>query len=145
MKFKYDDGGRAAAGYKGDAGDCAVRSIAIASGKPYQEVYDEINALAKKTERRGKRKRSISNARNGVYSRTIRKYLASLGFKWTPTMFIGSGCKVHLRKDELPDGRLIVSVSKHITAVINGVIHDTQECSRQGTRCVYGYYKRNRI
>jgi hypothetical protein len=55
-------------------------------------------------------------------------------------MRIGSGCKVHLAKDELPNGRLIVRVSKHITAVINGVIHDTHDFSRDGTRCVYGYF-----
>ena len=29
---------------------------------------------------------------------------------------------VHLRADELPPGRLVVSVSKHLTAVIVGVI-----------------------
>jgi hypothetical protein len=47
---------------------------------------------------------------------------------------------VHLAKDELPNGRLIVRVSKHITAVINGVIDDTHDCSRAGIRCVYGYF-----
>jgi hypothetical protein len=46
MDFVYNDGGRAAAGYKGRAGDCVVRAIAIATQKPYQEVYDAINALA---------------------------------------------------------------------------------------------------
>jgi hypothetical protein len=25
--------------------------------------------------------------------------------------------------------------------VIDGVIHDTHDCSRNGTRCVYGYYR----
>ena len=51
--------------------------------------------------------------------------MESLGWKWTPTMQIGSGCTVHLRADELPSGGLVVSVSKHLTAVIDGVIHDT--------------------
>src|SRR6516165_10226867 len=46
MDFVYSDGGRAAAGYKGRAGDCVVRAIAIAAQKPYQEVYDAINAFA---------------------------------------------------------------------------------------------------
>ena len=32
LKFKADDGGRSAAGYKGKAGDCVVRSIAIVTG-----------------------------------------------------------------------------------------------------------------
>lgn len=55
-------------------------------------------------------------------------------------MSIGTGCKVHLTSNELPAGRLIVKVSKHLTAVINGVVHDTHDPSREGTRCVYGYY-----
>ena len=42
MEFIYNDGGRAAAGFKGSAGDCVTRSIAIAAGKPYQEVYDAL-------------------------------------------------------------------------------------------------------
>ena len=55
-------------------------------------------------------------------------------------MAIGSGCTVHLRADELPPGRLIVGVSRHTTAVINGVVHDTHDPTRGGTRCVYGYW-----
>lgn len=48
---------------------------------------------------------------------------------------------VHLRDGELPMGRLIVSVSRHLVAVIDGVIYDTHNCSRNGTRCVYGFWK----
>lgn len=50
------------------------------------------------------------------------------------------GCQAHLRLNEIPQGRVIVKVSKHLTAVIDGVIHDTHDPSRQGRRCVYGYY-----
>jgi hypothetical protein len=46
MDFVYNEGGRAAGGYKGRAGDCVVRAIAIAAQKSYQEVYGAINALA---------------------------------------------------------------------------------------------------
>jgi hypothetical protein len=37
-------------------------------------------------------------------------------------------------------GTLIVSCSKHITVVKDKVLHDTYDCSRNGTRCVYGYW-----
>ena len=141
MKFVYDDGGRASAGYRGDAGDCVTRAIAIATDKPYQEVYDALNALGTK-ERTGKRKRGTSSARTGLHKATTREYLECLGWTFTPTMAVGSGCKVHLRADELPSGRLIVSVSKHLTAVIDGVIHDNHDPSRDGTRCVYGYFSK---
>jgi hypothetical protein len=55
-------------------------------------------------------------------------------------MKVGAGCQVHLRPGELPDGVLIVKVSKHLTAIVDGVIQDTHDPSRRGNRCVYGYY-----
>lgn len=141
MEWKYNDGGRQAAGYIGTTGDCVCRSIAIATELPYQDIYDRINALAER-ERKGKRKRGKSSARTGVYKPTIRRVMESLGWVWTPTMTIGSGCKVHLKADELPAGRLVVSVSKHMVAVIDGVIHDTHNPDRGGSRCVYGYFRK---
>jgi hypothetical protein len=138
--FRFDDGGRRASGYRGKAGDCVVRSIAIATALPYQHIYDLVNR-ASVYERTGTRKRGKSNARTGVYKSTIKRVMNSLGWVWTPTMKIGSGCTVHLRAGQLPSGRLVVSVSKHLTAVIDGVIHDTHDCSRRGTRCVYGYWQ----
>jgi hypothetical protein len=138
--FVYDDGGRAAAGYRGEAGDCVTRAIAIATGQPYQEVYDRLNHLAK-SERITKRRRRQSSARTGVARVTYERYLRDLGWEWTPTMQIGSGCQVHLGADELPQGRLIVRLSGHLAAVVDSVVHDTHDPSRDGTRCVYGYWK----
>jgi hypothetical protein len=42
----------------------------------------------------------------------------------------------------LPPGRLVVSLSKHYVAVINGTIYDTHYPDRDGTRCVYGYWSK---
>lgn len=141
VSFTYNDGGRKAAGYTGSTGDCVVRAIAIACERPYQEVYDAINTEGKR-ERLSKHRRRRGNARIGIHIPTIRRYLSRCGWQWTPTMHIGQGCKVHLRADELPGGRLIVSVSRHLTTVLDGTIHDTYDPSRGGTRCVYGYYRR---
>lgn len=140
----YDDGGREAAGFKGRTGDCVCRAIAIATETPYKEVYDLINEYSKR-ERIGKRKKHKSSARTGVYKTTIRKIMTEhFGWEWVPCMAIGSGCKVHLRGDELPAGRLVCSCSKHSVAVVNGVIHDTYDSTRDGQRCVYGYYRKAR-
>lgn len=136
MQWLYNDGGRAAAGFKGEARDCVARSIAIASGKPYQEVYDALNTLAQQERPR----RCRSSARSGVNRATYERYLEQLGAKWVPTMSIGSGCKVHLTDGELPMGRLVVRTSRHLVAVVDGVVHDTFDPSREGKRCVYGYY-----
>jgi hypothetical protein len=140
MKWIYDDGGREKAGYQGKAGDCACRAIAIVTGLPYQEVYDEINHYGENYERTGKRKRGKSNARTGVYKSCVKNIMERYGYVWHPTMLIGQGCKVHLKKDELPMGRILCNVSKHYVAVVDGVIYDTHDPSRNGNRCVYGYY-----
>ena len=140
-EWVYNDGGRAVAGYHGTTGDCACRAIAIAGQETYQRIYEMINA-ASRGERRGTRKRGISSARTGIYKRTMHRVMTALGFTWTPTMQIGSGCTVHLKASELPPGRLVVAVSKHYVAVLDGVIHDTSDPSRNGTRCVYGYWMR---
>lgn len=139
MSFNYNDGGRKAAGYEGSAGDCVVRAIAIATERPYQEVYDALFELNRN--QRG-RLRGASPRDGGTKTATIRKYLSGAGWEFVPTMTIGSGCKVHLRAEELPAGRLIVRASKHLVAVIDGVINDTYDPSREGTRCVYGYYRK---
>lgn len=154
MPFEFNDGGRAACGYKGSAGDCVVRAVAIAAELPYEDVYDAIGSLAKTERPRTGRKRS--SPRNGVFTNkpAFKRYVESLGFRWTPTMRVGSGCTVHLCEGELPDGRLIVKVSKHLTAVIDGVVHDTHNPQRSNLiteggvtrisqRCVYGYWTRH--
>ena len=41
LKLKINDGGRSAAGYRGKAGDCVVRSIAIASEQSYKKIYKD--------------------------------------------------------------------------------------------------------
>lgn len=142
MQFIYDDGGRAAAGYNGKARDCVCRSLAIASGRPYREVYERL-AKGRGNQRASTRiSKKAASARNGINVRRkwFRDYMAELGAIWTPTMHIGSGCKVHLKERELPNGRLMVSVSRHYTTVINGVIHDTHNPHREGNRCIYGYW-----
>jgi hypothetical protein len=142
MTFQYNDGGREAAGFKGYAGDCVARAITIASGRPYAEVYARL-AKGNGAQRAGKQGKRSASARNGVNvtRKWFKDLMAEWGFVWVPTMTIGSGCKVHLRADELPAGRLVVSVSKHYTTMIDGVINDTWNPDRGGDRCVYGYWK----
>ena len=170
MRFITNDGGRATAGFKGSAGDCVARSIAIASGQPYAEVYAAL-AAGTGAQRAGKRGKRAASARNGINVKRqwFKDYMASLGFTWVPTMAIGSGCAVHLVEGELPMGRLVVSVSRHYTAVIDGVVHDTHNPQREvhvvepdrgqdlkagqwrningicsvTHRCVYGYWKKD--
>lgn len=129
------DGGRADAGYaSGEAGDCVARALTIATGGSYSAVY---RSLADLSALMGKRR----SARNGAARPVYTRWLAERGWQWTPTMAIGSGCTVHMRRDELPAGRLVVRLSGHLCAVLDGVVHDNHDPRRGGTRCVYGYWQ----
>lgn len=141
MKLVINDGGRAAAGFTGRAGDCVTRAISIVTGLPYAKVYADLSegCISQRVGKRGKKKTGAGNGVN-VNRKWFKEYMGKLGFRFVATMGIGTGCHTHLRDGELPTGRLIVSVSKHYTAVIDGVIHDTFDPSRDGNRCVYGYW-----
>lgn len=122
--YKFNHGG-----WKGPKrGDCVMRAISIATEKPYEEIFNGLLIWAKEA-------KDLPDSKK-VY----KPFLHALGWKWKPTMGIGTGCKVHLKASELPKGRIICSVSKHLVAVIDGVIHDTYNPSRNETRCVYGYF-----
>ena len=141
MKWIYDDGGRSKYFRAKNVRDCAVRAIAIATGKDYLEVYNALKALNK-----GK------SCRNGTPKNVGKKYLKSIGWTWNPTMEIGKGCRVHLDENELPNGTLIVQIAGHLTCVIDGVIYDTFNCSltrwdfefgmENSRKCVYGYWSK---
>ena len=147
MQFIYDDGGRAAAGFKGKTGACVARSIAIAGGLAYADVYAALaNGMGKqRVSRGGKSKGATARKGISVSRKWFKDYMASIGATWTPTMTIGSGCKVHLVADELPAGRIICQVSKHYTAVVDGVIHDTFNPADRGTTVYPANYPAERL
>ncbi len=136
MNFEHHDGGRQEAGFKGKTGDCVVRAIAIATGLPYGQVYNDLKARMKAD------KKTKNTPRNGVPRHIFQPYLEELGWQWHPTMKIGQGCRVHLTKEELPPGMILARVSKHFVAVKDGTVYDIHDCTRKGSRCVYGYFRR---
>lgn len=145
IEFNYNDGGRQSAGFKGKAGDCVCRSISITTGMDYKTVYDALakGNAAQRASKNGRTRTGVRSAANGINTtrKWFKDYMQSIGFTWTPLMGIGTGCKIHVTKDELPStGKHVLAVSKHYTALVDGELHDTHDCSRNGTRCVYGYW-----
>lgn len=129
LAWVYDDGGRSKYFKAQKVGDCVTRAIAIASGRDYKEVYDELFAMAGKS------------PRDGVSKHIIRKYMQAHGYEWHATMAFGTGVTNHLRENEVPmHGAIVCSCSGHLTAVIDGVVHDTYDPARDGGRAVYGYW-----
>mgnify|MGYP003139067426 CR=1 FL=1 len=145
MQFKYNRGGytRGSGKYRGD---CVPRAITIATGLPYEEVYEELQRRMEETRLRSRakywneKKPHRNKPHFGTCIKVARRYLQDLGWTWVPTMGIGRGCTVHLKADELPSGTIIAQVSNHVVCVIDGVMNDTYDSSRDETRCVYGYF-----
>lgn len=148
-RFRFNDGGRSVAGYKGHTRDCVVRALSIAAfgaglpdspavGACYQQARQLVRQYAARERPGAKGKRSSLSG--GVRRATLRRIMTDLGWRWRATMAIGGGCTTHLRADELPLGVLIVACSRHATTMIDGVIYDTHDPSREGTRCVYGFW-----
>lgn len=143
MEFIYNDGGRSKYFKASNVGDCVTRAICNASGKDYLEVYKSLNELAKR-EHITKRKKSISSSREGVYTETAKKYIeGTLGWKWHSCSGIGMSERTHLTESEVPSGTIIARLSKHFTCVSDGKIIDTYDCSRNGTRMIYGYWSKD--
>lgn len=130
LQYAYHDGGRSNYFKARNVGDCVTRAIAIVKGMNYKEVYNTIKSI------------TGTFPRNGVSRKQLQNIMAAFGGKWVPLSGIGIGCKAHLAAYEIPmSGKIICNVSKHVTAVIDGVNYDTYDSSRNGTRCVYGYWK----
>lgn len=126
--YHHTDGGRAASGRKGTAGDCAARALAIAAGMDYSEAY---SLIAQANKEFGFAK----SARNGVHKSVYESVLKPLGFVWKPAP------KFEGRKARCSDlvGTVIARQAGHYVAVIDGVPHDTWNCSH---KMVYGYWER---
>lgn len=116
LPWVYDDGGRADAGFKGRAGDCVTRAIAIAAGLPYRQVYDLVHEAGRTAGR-------ASAARTGVPSAVSAAILTEWGWEYRPLVCDAA----HLTAEDMPDVPVFIAALKrrHWSAVIDGVIHDT--------------------
>jgi hypothetical protein len=126
MKYHFNDGGRAAAGYKGKTGDCPARAMAIALGLDYKEVYKKLaQANADHCQKK--------SVRNGINIALFSDILKQYGWVWhkAPTF---SGRKA--RCSDLT-GTVIARQSKHVVTVIDGVPNDIWNSSN---KMVYGYW-----
>ena len=147
-------------------GDCAVRAWAIALHGPgvsdaqYKDVYKDFCRLIREWAFEGR-----SNALKAVYRNGTRhtkpdvipekevmnRFAAEKGFIWQATSGIGQVETVHVRPDELPGGVLVLKISKHFSAMIDGLLYDIWDTSvsrhvaedgGRGWRTVYGYWSK---
>jgi len=123
----YTDGGRAAAGRKGLAGDCAVRALAIIENIAYSEAY---RLCYKKGFR----------AVKGMSAPKFNNLLVEMGYQWQATQAKKSEPRLKLHEIT---GTGVARVSRHFVAIINGYIFDNHDSRRLPKgRCVYGVWRK---
>ena len=141
MRFHKTDGGRLDSGFRGDAGDCVTRAIAIALQLPYRRTYNELGALSSVLT--GGIKTSV---RDGTQNAVAHRYLINRG--WSVTLTPGSYLKD--LSDLTPlhySGTFIAVLSRHYVCVIDGVVHDSWDSrisnrTKCGSPKLIGYYSR---
>lgn len=117
LDFAFDDGGRLKAGFKGSARDCVVRALAIATGKPYGDLYSELATARAAT---GKPR----SARNGIARNVYEPIFAAHGLR---KVKLPPGPRPTFGEAHAKFGDCIVSTRKHVCALINGALRDTND------------------
>jgi hypothetical protein len=130
MKYQKSDGGRKQAFPNAEkrAGDCVIRSIAIATQQDYKKVWNDLFSIALET---------------GNFPNTdivCVTYLERQG--WERIKF---GKKlVRLNSKFIPkDKTIICHVRRHWVAMIDGTIYDTWDCRKNSWddyNRVFSYY-----
>lgn len=106
--------------------DCMIRSVTIATGRPYHEVYTLMKA-------KGWRAKRSSADKN--WEEQITLTLRELGFRATRHSFPGVKGQPRRTAHTMPSsGTWILRVSKHVACLKEGVLLDTFDCR---TSCVY--------
>ena len=128
MDFIWNDGGRAACGFVGLTGDCVARSIAIATGSVYRDVYDTLGKACEKS------------PRHGVRTEVAANYLSERNWQYS------EGLDREFEVADLPKKIVIVHLAKsnnrsqHFCTIIDHVVHDTWNPENDDNYLVKGYW-----
>jgi len=133
--FLKTDGGRKSAFPNSDrrAGDCVIRAITIATGKPYKQIWKELFSIALETG-------NFPNADSVCVT-----YLESEG--WERVKF---GKKlVRMNSHKIPKDKTIICHTRgHWVAMMNGIVNDTWDSttnSMEKSNRVFSYYIKEKV
>lgn len=120
--WQYNDGGRSLSKRSRQKNDCAVRACAIALSRSYDDVYDEMAVLGRK---------SGTGTSPDITEKVLglRERMTFPAVKGKPRMNV-QGFVAKYRQ-----GTFIVHTAKHLFCVRDGVVLDTFE--PEESRCVY--------
>lgn len=137
--YRYDDGGRATAGFKGHTGDCVVRAIAIITGVPYADIYRRMAAAMRhggySASGNGYRQKARRGLRPRMSARKIQNLVkTSYGLR---RVNLGRGPRPTHTEAWLLHGDCLVGTARHISAVVDETLCDTFDSRIYDTR-LYG-------
>ena len=117
------DGGRKAAGFDGDAGDCGVRAVAIVSHLSYQEAHDRFNY--------------DEEADEGIANMSIGEFLRELG--WTSISLHKRKINVREAAQEFGNGLVIAKMLKygHFVGIRDSKYHDNWNSGELRAECIH--------
>lgn len=127
IEFKYNDGGRFASGFHHHTSDCVTRSLSIALDIEYLKAHEYINNLIQMFGD------TTSHVAKGMTMRTTKKLMKHFNLIW-----IQSNNLLEIPKET----KCILNVSRHVCAMVDGVINDTHDFREKSNR-IYGYWKLN--
>ena len=130
--FRQDDGGRSTSRRPRQKSDCAVRALAIASGLPYDRVYDDLATMGRRCSR-GTPKGTIAAWLRLRCDAARHAFPATAGRPrmHVDTFLAGPGAQ----------GRWVVRIAGHVFAALDGTAYDTS-APRQNA-CVYCAWRIN--
>ena len=114
-------------GFKWDRGDCAIRALANAISCSWVDSFDYLTAKAR-------RDFNVPNDGPG-----FRRWLIEGGAIWKHCPAVAG--KKRMTVEEFakthPSGRYVISIARHETACVDGVVLDAWNC---GAKAVVGYF-----
>ena len=135
--FVQTDGGRRQDTKRRNHGkDCMVRALAVATGVPYAQVYDELVAEG-----------VFSPKRGGFMDRLVGQLnfadmdFHGFKFQWISFPAVKGKPRMHADKfaEQFPTGTYLLRMGHHICCMADGVLYDM--FSHTDRRCVYGAWQ----
>lgn len=120
-KWISTDGGKDAAGFV-EKNDCAVRALAVFTGKPYAECHATLKSLGRKQFR-------------GTSIVAIKSVLKQ--FPYTASWTSGERLTLGAIARKFPTGKVYMVKRGHAFAMIDGIVHDS---FRVGSKSVINHY-----
>jgi len=133
LQYSYNDGGRSKY-FKGNAGDCVVRALALFTSSDYKEMYNSLkdfNIKLKPFKRKTKKHLAFierinneSSPRTGIFLEVLKLFIEQKGYNCSHT-------KEPRKLNTFKKGTYLIKIRKHIITIKNGVLYDTWDSRKR--------------